>query len=68
MKEVDNLYYLKFGINLLAVPSGVSVIKTTGNIGMYSPHVFLVMSGTSQSYYPKYSWERLSPPYTGSRR
>ena len=44
------------------------VIKTTGNIGIYSPHVFHMSSGTNQSYSPEYDWECLSPLSTVRRR
>ena len=36
------------------VPSGIRVIKTTCNIGIYHPCVFHVRSGPKQSYFSEY--------------
>ena len=43
--DCDNL---EIGINLLAGPSGVRVIKNTKNIGIYRPVVFQVGYGPNQ--------------------
>ena len=41
-------------------PSGIGVIKTTVNIGIYFPRVFHMRSGPNQSYSMEYGWEHLS--------
>ena len=41
----------------------VGVIKTAGNIRIYCPIVFCVVSGRNQSYYPECDWERLLSSY-----
>ena len=40
------------------------LIKTTGNIRIYHPHVFHVGYGPNQSYDLGCDWERLSPSPT----
>ena len=43
-------YQLKLRIKLLAGPSRVGVIKTTGNIDIYLPRVFHMRFVPNQSY------------------
>ena len=43
---------------------GSEVLRTNGNIRIYCPRVFRVMSGINQSYSSEHDWEILSPSST----
>ena len=47
-QEGDNVILNQVWTDLWARPSGVRVIKTTGNTGIYRPSIFIVRSGPNQ--------------------